>query len=128
MNGVHRMTVDGRTVSRGYGVRWPERLREIWQFRHLLRHLVVRDLKVKYQPSRPITRSSTKGPSPPPESSWDRRAGGTIVVVSHDLTAVADMCHRAAWIEWGRVRESGPAAEVVERYRTASAAAGHDRE
>jgi homopolymeric O-antigen transport system permease protein len=51
MNGVYRITVAGRTVSRGAEVRLPARLREMWQFRHLLRHLVVRDLKVKYQRS-----------------------------------------------------------------------------
>lgn len=51
MNGVHRLTVGGRTVSRGHGVRFTARVKEMWEFRHLLRHLVVRDLKVKYQRS-----------------------------------------------------------------------------
>ncbi|MBZ0269471.1 ABC transporter permease [bacterium] len=51
MNGVHRNTVNGRTVSRGHGVTWPKRMRETWEYRHLLRHLVVRDLKVKYKRS-----------------------------------------------------------------------------
>jgi ABC-type polysaccharide/polyol phosphate transport system ATPase subunit len=51
--------------------------------------------------------------------------GGTIVVVSHDLAAVQHFCRRAVWIERGRIRDDGPAPEVVERYRAAAAAAGH---
>lgn len=51
MNGVHRNTVNGRTVTRGHGVGWTRRLAEAWEFRHLLGHLVTRDLKVKYQRS-----------------------------------------------------------------------------
>jgi ABC-type polysaccharide/polyol phosphate transport system ATPase subunit len=50
--------------------------------------------------------------------------GGTIVVVSHDLAAVEQFCHRAVWIERGVVREDGPAAVIVPRYRAASHAAG----
>ena len=44
---------------------------------------------------------------------------GTIVFVSHALPSVADFCDRAAWLEHGKIRAIGPAAEVVEQYRTA---------
>lgn len=50
--------------------------------------------------------------------------GGTIVVVSHDLAAVEQFCHRVVWIEKGLVREDGPALEIVPRYRAASHAGG----
>jgi len=43
--------------------------------------------------------------------------GATIMLVSHDLTAIAEICSRAAWIEKGRVRAVGPADEVVAAYR-----------
>ncbi|MBZ0269472.1 ABC transporter ATP-binding protein [bacterium] len=54
--------------------------------------------------------------------------GGTIVVVSHDLAAVEQFCHRAVWIERGVVRDDGPASEVVPRYRAASHAAGRPQD
>jgi len=45
-----------------------------------------------------------------------KAAGGTIVFVSHDQTAVARMCDRALMLERGRVVEAGPADEVVRAY------------
>lgn len=48
---------------------------------------------------------------------------GTIVLVSHSLRNVVDFCDRVMWLDNGRVRTVGPAAEVVEAYRTAVAAA-----
>lgn len=51
MSGLYRIHVDGRTTSRGGRVPARRRVAEIWEFRHLLRHLVARDLKVKYQRS-----------------------------------------------------------------------------
>jgi lipopolysaccharide transport system ATP-binding protein len=44
------------------------------------------------------------------------RGGGTLIVVSHDLETVRDICTRAVWIEQGRVRASGPAGEVIDAY------------
>jgi ABC-type polysaccharide/polyol phosphate transport system ATPase subunit len=46
-----------------------------------------------------------------------RDAGVTIMVVSHDLDAIAGLCDEALWLEHGRLRAHGPADEVVERYR-----------
>jgi ABC-2 type transport system ATP-binding protein len=45
-----------------------------------------------------------------------KRAGGTIVFVSHDPSAVERLCDRAIMLEHGRVLEEGPADEVVRAY------------
>ena len=45
------------------------------------------------------------------------RAGRTLVFVSHDLALVAERCRRALWLDAGRLRADGPAAETVHRYR-----------
>ena len=46
-----------------------------------------------------------------------RRQGVTFLFVSHDLDAVERICDEAMWIDGGRIRGQGPAAEVVEHYR-----------
>jgi ABC-type polysaccharide/polyol phosphate transport system ATPase subunit len=53
-----------------------------------------------------------------------RRAGVTIVVVSHDLGVVESLCDDALWLEHGYVREAGLAPDVVAAYR-ASMDPGH---
>lgn len=45
---------------------------------------------------------------------------GTIVFVSHSLPRVAEFCDRAMWLEQGKVKEIGPADEVVEVYRSSA--------
>jgi ABC-type polysaccharide/polyol phosphate transport system ATPase subunit len=45
-----------------------------------------------------------------------REAGKTLILVSHELDAVSEMCHRAIWLEHGRIVESGPVDEVIEAY------------
>lgn len=45
-----------------------------------------------------------------------RRAGTTLLFVSHDTSAVANLCERAVWLDQGRMREIGPAEKVVRRY------------
>jgi ABC-type polysaccharide/polyol phosphate transport system ATPase subunit len=48
---------------------------------------------------------------------WDfKRAGGTIVFVSHSPSAVEQLCDRAIMLEHGRVVEVGAAADVVSAY------------
>ena len=42
----------------------------------------------------------------------------TIVLVSHALESVSQVCEQAAWIENKQVRMVGPAADVVKEYRT----------
>ena len=45
-----------------------------------------------------------------------KQAGGTIVFVSHDPTAVERLCDRAIMLDHGRVLEQGRAEEVVSAY------------
>ena len=52
-----------------------------------------------------------------------RRSGKTIVLVTHDLATVQSWCDAAVWIDGGKVRMYGDAAEVVAEYRRAVAAA-----
>lgn len=52
-----------------------------------------------------------------------RQSGKTIVLVTHDLGTVQNWCSSAAWIDGGRVRMYGNAADVVNEYRRAVAAA-----
>jgi ABC-2 type transport system ATP-binding protein len=54
-----------------------------------------------------------------------RRAGVTIVFVSHDLRSVEWLCQDVLWLASGRVAALGPAAEVVASYRQAMGATGH---
>ena len=42
--------------------------------------------------------------------------GATIVLVSHELKSVRDLCSRAAWVEKGELRAIGPAEEVIAAY------------
>ena len=42
-----------------------------------------------------------------------------IVMVSHDLDALARFCNRAIWLDHGRIRLSGPTAEVIAAYSDA---------
>lgn len=41
---------------------------------------------------------------------------GTVMIVSHDLDAVTDLCTRVVWLDEGRIRMDGPSEEVVEAY------------
>ena len=44
------------------------------------------------------------------------REGRTVLFVSHNMTALQNLCSRAILLEKGRVAEDGPAREVVSRY------------
>jgi ABC-2 type transport system ATP-binding protein/lipopolysaccharide transport system ATP-binding protein len=46
--------------------------------------------------------------------------GSTILLVSHNLSAIESMCHRVIWLDHGVVRAEGPAPEIVSAYRSAS--------
>lgn len=39
-----------------------------------------------------------------------------IIMVSHDLVSLAQVCDRVLWLEHGYVRQIGPAAEVIQAY------------
>lgn len=47
-----------------------------------------------------------------------KESGCAIVLISHDLTQVRNFCDRVIWMDRGKVREIGPAEEVVEAYET----------
>jgi len=44
------------------------------------------------------------------------REGRTVLFVSHNMTAIRDLCKRVVWLEEGIVREDGNASEVVSKY------------
>lgn len=43
--------------------------------------------------------------------------GGTILLVTHGMDTIKEMCQRAAWLDQGQLRAIGPADEVVYQYR-----------
>jgi ABC-2 type transport system ATP-binding protein len=49
-----------------------------------------------------------------------RSDGRTIIFVSHGLSQVSQLCETAAWLEFGELRQIGPAAEVTQIYTGAS--------
>src|SRR3972149_3227762 len=46
-----------------------------------------------------------------------KQAGGTIVFVSHDASAVERLCERSVFLDVGRVAFDGPTQDAVTRYR-----------
>jgi ABC-type polysaccharide/polyol phosphate transport system ATPase subunit len=46
--------------------------------------------------------------------------GEIVILSSHALHEIADICNRIVWLEKGRVRLDGPSLEVIERYREAT--------
>lgn len=49
-----------------------------------------------------------------------RRAGKTVVIVSHDAGAMKNMCDQVAWLEQGRVDRVGSPVEVLDVYEDES--------
>lgn len=45
-----------------------------------------------------------------------KESGKTIVIVSHSLDSVKDLCDRAVWIYEGHIKEDGPTEKVVKDY------------
>ncbi len=45
-----------------------------------------------------------------------RSRGATVVIVTHAMGIVADMCDQAMWLDHGEVQAIGPAREVVDKY------------
>jgi len=48
-----------------------------------------------------------------------RRAGKTILCVSHSNITLMDLCDRAIWLDHGRMLDDGPIARVVAAYKSA---------
>ena len=40
-----------------------------------------------------------------------------VVVVSHDLDSLGQLCNRVIWLDHGRIHKAGPTQEVVDAYR-----------
>ncbi|MCL4466319.1 MAG: polysaccharide ABC transporter ATP-binding protein [Chloroflexi bacterium] len=57
-----------------------------------------------------------------------KRLGKTILFVSHNLNDVQEMCDRVVWLDAGRVRAQGAAAQVVNDYRESVDAGGAARD
>jgi lipopolysaccharide transport system ATP-binding protein len=47
-----------------------------------------------------------------------RKSGRTIIFISHDLPAVQRLCEKVLWLDHGKVKTIGPAAEVIGAYRS----------
>jgi ABC-type polysaccharide/polyol phosphate transport system ATPase subunit len=45
------------------------------------------------------------------------RGGTCVVIVSHSLPIIKELCDKAIWLDHGHVKEHGPPEEVVEAYR-----------
>ena len=45
-----------------------------------------------------------------------RKAGKSLLFVSHSPSFVQSMCNRVMWLEQGKIRQVGPAADVVPKY------------
>jgi lipopolysaccharide transport system ATP-binding protein len=48
-----------------------------------------------------------------------RRAGKTLIIVSHEMKTIQSFCSRAIWLRHGKVEGDGPVDEVVPRYESA---------
>ena len=53
--------------------------------------------------------------------------GRTVIVVSHNMAAVSQMCTKALWLDHGQLRLEGDTASVIEAYLTDSAAGSGER-
>jgi lipopolysaccharide transport system ATP-binding protein len=51
-------------------------------------------------------------------------SGRTVLFVSHQMQAIAQLCDRAIWLEKGRIAADGPSSEIVARYLQAGLGAG----
>src|SRR5271154_2353357 len=56
------------------------------------------------------------------------RSGRTIVFVSHQINQIRRLCERVLWIDAGRIRQSGPAGEVIAAYEAAMMKGAQSRE
>ena len=55
-------------------------------------------------------------------------SGRTVVFVSHQMQAVAQLCDRAIWLDDGQVEREGPASDIVAEYLQAGYGAGSRRD
>ena len=55
------------------------------------------------------------------------QSGRTVLFVSHNMQAIAQLCDRALLLDGGRIVQDGPSAEVVAQYLQAGHGSGCDR-
>ena len=55
-----------------------------------------------------------------------RTVGATIILVSHNMGTILEMCHRAVWLEHGQIKMVGDAREVVPAYQQAQIIGSED--
>jgi lipopolysaccharide transport system ATP-binding protein len=55
------------------------------------------------------------------------REGRTILFVSHNMTAVGNLCSRAVWLSAGSVKMQGPTADVIGKYLASAESGTTDR-
>ena len=55
------------------------------------------------------------------------REGRTVLFVSHNMTAVQNLCQRALWLKEGRLVEDGPAGQVVSLYLKANSTPAYEQ-
>ncbi len=53
-----------------------------------------------------------------------KSAGTTILLVAHDSNLIAQFCHRAIWLDRGRIQMIGQSSEVIQQYRGAGQLSG----
>ena len=56
------------------------------------------------------------------------QSGRTVLFVSHQMQAVAQLCDRAIWLEKGEIVRDGPSADVVAEYLQSGLGGGSSRE
>jgi len=44
------------------------------------------------------------------------KSGSTVVLVSHDLNVLSNLCHRTLWLDKGQARMLGESNEVISSY------------
>ena len=49
-----------------------------------------------------------------------RAHAGTVLLVSHSMSTIREMCDRVLWVDHGRLRLDGPMDEVLEAYAEAT--------
>ncbi|MBV7329709.1 ABC transporter ATP-binding protein [Chloroflexi bacterium TSY] len=47
-----------------------------------------------------------------------REQGGTLILVSHSLSAIESICNRVIWLEQGRIQEEGSPTDVIMAYQS----------
>jgi len=47
-----------------------------------------------------------------------KQQGKTVIIVSHELNQIIEVCHRAIWIDKGKIKDQGKPKSIIDRYTT----------